>query len=180
MSPILHGSDLHEISKRLNSTMTLDDFKRIYYMEWSHRQFGRLLGLVYLGPAIYFFVRGRLRGPRDKVLVGIGALLIGFQGALGWYMVKSGLDQKLIDEHGSVPRVSPYRLAAHLGTAFVLYAGMLRRGLEIVECAAKSTIHAAPARFRMATSAVTGLVFLTALSGKVVMYSAWINMDHIP
>jgi heme a synthase len=148
--------------------MTLEEFKRIYYMEWLHRQLGRLLGLVFIGPAAYFYLRRRLHG-KDRVLVPIGAALIGFQGALGWYMVKSGLDQKLIDEHGSVPRVSPYRLAAHLGTAFVLYAGMLRRGLEILRYSQPLDIlnQRIPPRFKMVTSAVTGLVFLTALSGEV-------------
>jgi cytochrome c oxidase assembly protein subunit 15 len=60
------------------------------------------------------------------------ALLLGFQGALGWYMVKSGLEDSLMDSPNAVPRVSQYRLAAHLGTAFLLYAGMFGTGLSVL------------------------------------------------
>ena len=61
------------------------------------------------------------------------SLLIGAQGALGWYMVKSGLEDSLMDIPGAVPRVSQYRLAAHLGTALVLYAGMFWTGLSVIK-----------------------------------------------
>lgn len=96
-------------------------------MEWGHRVLGRLIGLTFVAPLAYYTSRKVLAPPLTRNLLLLG-LLIGFQGALGWYMVKSGLEDSII-ETGSVPRVSQYRLAAHLGTAFVLYAGMF--GLAI-------------------------------------------------
>ncbi|KAG8834585.1 Cytochrome c oxidase assembly protein cox15, partial [Serendipita sp. 399] len=80
--------------KLLNSKMTVDEFKSIFYMEWGHRILGRVIGLVFLVPYTYFLVRRRLPGPVAAKLGGLG-LLLGFQGALGWYMVKSGLDQRI-------------------------------------------------------------------------------------
>ncbi|WAR21050.1 COX15-like protein, partial [Mya arenaria] len=97
--------------------MTLTEFKFIYYMEWGHRMWGRGVGLVYALPAIYFWKKGWLtRAMKPRVLV-FGAL-IGFQGFLGWYMVKSGLQDQ--PESTDVPRVSQYRLASHLGSALLL------------------------------------------------------------
>ena len=80
-------------------------------------------------PTVYFFSRYRLPRSLQAKLVGIG-LGIGFQGALGWYMVKSGLEQEIIDAK-SVPRVSQYRLAAHLSAALALYVGMLHTALSL-------------------------------------------------
>jgi cytochrome c oxidase assembly protein subunit 15 len=88
-----------------NHWMGLADFKRIYFWEYVHRLFGRLIGLAFFVPWAWFLVRRVLRG----VWIGrtLGLLVLGgLQGALGWYMVKSGL----VNE----PRVSHYRLAAHL------------------------------------------------------------------
>jgi heme A synthase len=71
----------------------------------------------------------------------IVASLIGCQGLLGWYMVKSGLDAALLDNPHAIPRVSQYRLAAHLGTAFTIYAFMLTTGLGILRAnAPKKTL----------------------------------------
>ncbi len=71
--------------------MTLDDFKRIWYMEYSHRIWGRLVGAAYLLPAAYFWSRGYISRRFKPVVLVVGAL-IGLQGVLGWLMVKSGLD----------------------------------------------------------------------------------------
>ena len=98
---------------KINHAMTLDDYKGIYFWEWLHRLLGRLIGLVYVLPLVYFWVRGAIPSrlkPRFLVFLALG----GLQGFIGWYMVKSGL----INE----PRVSHYRLALHLGTAFILLA----------------------------------------------------------
>jgi len=138
-------------------------------MEWFHRILGRTLGLAFVFPATYFILRNRITGP-DKRLAIFGALLIGFQGFLGWFMVRSGLELPVQPLHGPdpnvVPRVSQYRLAAHLGTAIILYAGMLWRGLSILQdrrgVAGSLKI---PRAFRAATLFTTGLVFLTAMSG---------------
>ena len=91
-------------------------------MEFAHRMWGRLTGIDFALPAVLFWRRGMFDNAMKKRVVFFGSLL-GFQGALGWYMVKSGLHKEtLIDGRASV---SPYRLAAHLGTAFVLYSGLL-------------------------------------------------------
>ncbi len=97
--------------KQVNAWMTLADFQRIFVWEYLHRLVGRLVGLVFLVPWVFFVVRGALRGRwmRRTLLAGI---LGGLQGLLGWFMVKSGL----VD----VPAVSHLRLAAHLSLAFVV------------------------------------------------------------
>ena len=76
--------------QKINSTMTLDGFKRIFWFEYSHRMLGRTIGIVFLLPFVYFWLRGKLRKgltPRLLVMFVLG----GLQGLLGWYMVKSGL-----------------------------------------------------------------------------------------
>ena len=101
---------------KLNFWMGLDDFKRIFWLEYLHRLLGRILGLVYLLPLLWFAIRYRLP-IRLKVSLGFLLVLGVTQGLLGWYMVKSGL----VDE----PTVSHYRLAAHLGLAVLIYGIML-------------------------------------------------------
>ena len=99
--------------QKLNNHFSLEDFKDIYFWEWLHRFIGRMIGLVFIFPFVYFLITKQLTKPTIKkaiILLGLGA----FQGFLGWYMVKSGL----VDN----PDVSHYRLAAHLTTAFVTFA----------------------------------------------------------
>ena len=115
--------------KMLNSRMNLEEFKQIYFMEWTHRLWGRMVGITFLLPTAYFIIRRRVSPVMAWRLVGICGL-IGFQGFLGWWMVKSGLKDDLL-ETGQHPRVSQYRLAAHLGTAFIAYLCMLWNGLQI-------------------------------------------------
>jgi cytochrome c oxidase assembly protein subunit 15 len=109
--------------QKLNAGMELKQFKSIYFWEWLHRLWGRLIGLVYALPMIYFFARRQVPDwlkPRLLVFLALG----GLQGFIGWYMVKSGL----IDE----PRVSHYRLALHLGTAFVIFGLLWRQAIELL------------------------------------------------
>ncbi|OBZ71915.1 Electron transfer protein 1, mitochondrial [Grifola frondosa] len=171
--------------KLLNHSFTVHDFKEIFYMEWGHRVLGRFIGIAFVVPLAYFAVRKRLTATLPKHLTGM-AILIGLQGALGWYMVKSGLEDSLMETPGAVPRVSQYRLAAHLGTAFVLYAGMLGTGLSALydwRYAKKGlwggfketgeqwkTVLQNPLikRFARNSKALTALVFITALSGAFV------------
>jgi cytochrome c oxidase assembly protein subunit 15 len=99
--------------QKLNNHFGLEDFKDIYFWEWLHRVIGRFIGLVFIIPFLYFLIRKQLSKPTIKksiILLALG----GFQGFLGWYMVKSGL----VDN----PDVSHYRLAAHLTTAFITFA----------------------------------------------------------
>lgn len=107
--------------KLINLGMSLDDFKQIYFWEWLHRLFGRLIGLIYFLPLVIFWIRNKIPNEAKKPLLGI--LALGFlQGAMGWYMVKSGLI--------SLPVVSHYRLAAHLGLASVIFCSLFYMGLS--------------------------------------------------
>uniref|UniRef100_A0A915JAR4 Uncharacterized protein n=1 Tax=Romanomermis culicivorax TaxID=13658 RepID=A0A915JAR4_ROMCU len=109
-------------------SMTLEEFKFIFYMEYVHRMWGRFIGLAYLLPAGFFWYKGWFEKSMKKRVTFAGSLLI-FQGLLGWYMVKSGLDPSNNSE-SEVARVSHYRLASHLTTAFVLYTVLLWSGLS--------------------------------------------------
>jgi cytochrome c oxidase assembly protein subunit 15 len=99
--------------RQVNVGMSLDAFKRIYWVEWLHRLVGRLIGLVFFVPLVYFAVRRKIPTSLVPKLAGL-FVLGGLQGALGWFMVKSGLVHD--------PHVSPYRLTAHLGVAVAIYA----------------------------------------------------------
>lgn len=155
--------------------MTLDEFKRIWWMEYLHRTWGRLIGAVFIIPATYFWYKGMLkRGMKIRVAV-LGSL-IGLQGLMGWYMVKSGLEDRFI-EPSDVPRVSQYRLAAHLGLALLLYTGFLYNALDLLIPAEKLTANfsdttsnalRALKRFKGLIYSTKGLVFVTALSGAFV------------
>lgn len=119
--PPLNQSDWEEVFslyqqtpefKIRNYDFTLSEFKAIFFWEYVHRMLGRLVGMVFLIPFIYFLVKKRFETAflrKLLVLLALGA----FQGFMGWYMVKSGLVKD--------PNVSHYRLAAHLLTAFLLY-----------------------------------------------------------
>jgi cytochrome c oxidase assembly protein subunit 15 len=99
--------------QQVNHQMTLDEFKGIFFWEYWHRVLGRLIGVVFLLPFLYFWLRRQDRTALVPKLLGI-FVLGGLQGAMGWYMVKSGL----VDD----PRVSHYRLTAHLSLAFLIFS----------------------------------------------------------
>ncbi|KAG8551786.1 hypothetical protein GDO81_004266 [Engystomops pustulosus] len=151
--------------KILNHDMTLNEFKFIWYMEYSHRMWGRAVGLAYILPAVYFWRKGWFtRGMKGRVLGLCG--FVCFQGLLGWYMVKSGLEEK--PESYDVPRVSQYRLASHLGSALVLYCASLWTGLSLLLPRQKFIETSHLLKLRKFAHWTTGLVFLTALSGAFV------------
>lgn len=164
--------------KQLNPHMTLSEFKSIYYMEWTHRLWGRFVGISFVLPAFYFIARRKVSAPMARRIIGIGGL-IGFQGFLGWWMVKSGLKDDLFAP-GSHPRVSQYRLVAHLGTAFLCYSAMLWNGLSVLrthkllENLSSAESNLARLRnprlhlFRRSVAALVALVFITAMSGGLV------------
>ncbi|KAL1751735.1 cytochrome oxidase assembly protein-domain-containing protein [Schizophyllum commune] len=186
--------------KLLNHHFTVSEFKKIFYMEWGHRILGRLLGVYFLVPFAYFAARGRLDKRTLYKCLAMGGL-IGAQGAMGWYMVKSGLEDSIIQENG-VPRVSHYRLTSHLALAFALYAGMFYEGMAIIkdwkyahgkpwsglqdgttveECLKRPAVRSFLRQARWAT----GLVFITALSGALVagldaglLYNEWPYMGN--
>jgi len=101
--------------QKVNSAFGVNEFKSIFWLEFLHRLLGRTIGIVFLVPFVFFFVRGYIR-PSEWAKYLLMFVLGGMQGVLGWYMVKSGL----ID----VPHVSQYRLTAHLVAAFIIYAYM--------------------------------------------------------
>ena len=111
--------------------MTLDEFKFIFFWEYGHRMMGRMLGFAFAGPLVYFGARGMIPRhlyPRMALLFGLG----GSQGLIGWWMVKSGLTDDVLESNKEI-RVSPYRLATHLSMAFTTYGCLLWTSLEILK-----------------------------------------------
>lgn len=146
--------------------MSLGEFKRIFYVEYFHRIFGRLIGLVFFVPFLFFWLSKRIPQGFFPHLLGL-FVLGGMQGVLGWYMVKSGL----ID----VPRVSPYRLTAHLSLACFLYGYTLWLALRLVNFtfqAKEEETQAAPqeafASLRRWSIALTVVVSIMIMSGGFV------------
>ncbi|MBI2569119.1 MAG: COX15/CtaA family protein [Candidatus Schekmanbacteria bacterium] len=142
----------------VRSGMSLAAFRSIYLVEYAHRLAGRLLGLAFLLPAAYFLARRQIDRPLLRHLVAIFSLG-GLQGALGWYMVQSGL----VD----VPRVSPYRLTAHLLVAMAIYAYMFWTGLGVLLGGARASPSAPRGLARM-SRALLLLIAITIASGGFV------------
>lgn len=141
--------------RQLNFWMGIEDFKRIFWFEFLHRLLGRVIGMVYLLPFLWFVIRYRLPGNLVSGLTGRLTFLFilgGLQGALGWYMVKSGL----VDQ----PSVSQYRLAAHLGLAVAIYGVMLYTAAGLRDSTARSGIRGA--------RGVSLLIFVTMIWGAFV------------
>jgi len=151
-----------------NADISLNEFKFIWWMEYGHRQWGRTIGAFFALPASYFWYKGHLSGPLKKRVLVCGALL-GFQGLLGWYMVKSGLEAERFTEPSDVPRVSQYRLMSHLGSAFLLYSLFLWNALDITFPAQKvQEISSSALAYRRFAHVTKAWVFLTAMSGALV------------
>lgn len=146
----------------VHQDLTLEGFKRIFYMEYAHRMWGRLTGLVIGLPAAYFWARGML-GPALKPRVGGYIALVVLQGLLGWWMVKSGLKEQ--PSPSDVPRVSQYRLAAHLGMALLLYSSMLYTALGLIAPPVIAKSSKSLTRLRHMAHGATAMVFFTAMSG---------------
>lgn len=138
-----------------NPDMTVAGFKGIFWWEYIHRLLGRLVGVAFLVPFLYFLARRAIDPPLAWRLAGI-FVLGGLQGALGWFMVKSGL----VDD----PRVASERLAAHLGLAFLIYAAMFWVAMGLLFPAAKPLARAP----RIHAAALAALVFVMVLSGALV------------
>jgi heme a synthase len=138
--------------------MSLDEFKGIYYWEFLHRLLGRLTGVVFAVPFLWFLARRRL--PHRLALPLAGIPLLGFaQGLLGWYMVESGLADRI--------EVSQYRLVAHLALALTIYCAIFWVGLGVVRAPAVPHRGSSPG-WRRAAEAVLALVALTILAGGFV------------
>ena len=142
--------------KLVNFDIDLVGFQRIFWWEWVHRLLGRLIGVVFLLPYLWFLLRRRLEGPLAWKLAGV-FLLGAMQGALGWYMVMSGL----VDD----PRVSHFRLTAHLGMALAIFAAELWIALDLLASPPRGAAATGPRRFALA---VASIVFVMSLTGGFV------------
>ncbi|SFV34837.1 cytochrome c oxidase assembly protein subunit 15 [Devosia crocina] len=156
----------------LNSWMSLDDFKYIFFWEWLHRLLARALGLIFIVPFVVFLVRKRLSRELAWPLF-ILFILGGFQGFLGWWMVSSGLSE--------LTSVSQYRLAAHLTAAAVLFAALVyvARSLEPGRVLGRVT------PFHLTTTIILGLALVLQLAAGAFVagldagmgYNTWPLMD---
>jgi heme a synthase len=144
--------------RAMHYAMSLAEFKNIYYWEYAHRLLGRVIGLAFAVPFVWFLVRRQL--PRRLVVRCGGILLLGLtQGALGWYMVESGLADRV--------EVSQYRLVAHLALALAIYAAILWTALGLVGAPPLPDLRSRWGR-RRAAEGVLALVALTILAGGFV------------
>lgn len=140
----------------IHADMTLAEFKTIFFWEYIHRLWGRLIGVVFALPPLWFLWKRRLSRALAPKLAAI-FVLGGLQGVLGWFMVKSGLADRI--------EVSQYRLVAHLAAALILYLVVLWVALGLRR--PSSDIAAAPA-LRRAVTCLLAFAFVTALAGGFV------------
>lgn len=182
-------------SEQTHSGIDLEGFKKIFFWEWFHRQWGRSIGAVYFLPYSYFLARGHLK---RAGLVGSATALMGVlgcQGLYGWYMVKSGLDRDHLESRldSKMARVSQYRLAGHLSLALTLFSGTLNNALKClvdpkplltgsVQQFKEATARALKLK-RMAPGMTVGMVALSIVSGAFVagldagmIYNNWPHM----
>ena len=152
--------------QKLNLGMTLAEFKVIFMYEYLHRVLGRIIGLLFFIPFVYFYFTRRI-SPQLLPKLLLMLFLGGCQGLMGWYMVKSGL----VD----IPHVSQYRLTAHLGLAIVIYGFIVWTALSLIN---KTTNQ--PSGLGWLACILSGLIFLMILSGGLVAgtragyaYSTW-------
>jgi len=146
--------------QKINRTMEVEEFKSIFWFEYSHRMMGRLIGLVFLLPFLYFWWRKKIKPgltPKLMVMFALG----GLQGLLGWYMVKSGLVAN--------PHVSHYRLTAHLLSAILIYGFILWVILDLrYQQAYLPLRQSSLSRWRIGSLALTMLVLVIIISGGFV------------
>ncbi len=152
--------------QKINTGMTLEEFKPIFMYEYLHRVLGRLIGLIFILPFLFFYFTQRIKAgltPRLIIMLMGG----GCQGLLGWYMVKSGL----VDN----PHVSQYRLTAHLGAAVLIYSFILWTAFGLLNPKSDQ-----PIQLNKLAYTLSGLIFLMILSGGLVAgthagyaYSTW-------
>jgi len=159
--------------RHVNKGMSLEAFKRIFWWEWTHRFLARFVGVAFLLPFLYFLATGRIARALVPRLAGLFALG-GLQGAIGWYMVASGLAGRT--------DVSQYRLALHLSLAVVIFAGLLWTALSLGPREAGR--QAVPPFYRRGAAWIVGLVFLQIVAGAFVAglkagndYNTWPLMD---
>ena len=157
--------------RQMNAGMSLDEFKTIFWWEWSHRLLGRVIGAAYLLPFLFFLWRGGLGAELKRRLWGIFALGA-LQGAVGWWMVASGLSERV--------EVSQYRLATHLLLALLIFAGIIWTLRRIGEPAPSR----ATSRLKITAVLLLALTFVQLYLGALVaglragkIYNTWPDID---
>jgi cytochrome c oxidase assembly protein subunit 15 len=157
---------------QLNAGMSLEEFKVIYWWEWSHRALGRFVGVVFALPFAWFAIRREI--PR-RLFWRIGGIFVlgGLQGAVGWWMVASGLSERV--------SVAPERLMVHLGLAFALLGLLVWTALDAWAGAPRSKPNDGWSR---ASAVMIGLIYLQILLGALVagndagfVYNDWPMMN---
>lgn len=157
--------------RQMNAGMSLDEFKTIFWWEWSHRLLGRVIGVAYLLPFLYFLWRGGLGAELKRRLWGIFALGA-LQGAVGWWMVASGLSARV--------EVSQYRLATHLALALFIFAAIVWTLRRLREPAPSN----APSRLKLTAIVLLALTFVQLYLGALVaglragkIFNTWPDID---
>lgn len=181
LPPLSHEAWLSEFEKYKqipefmaeHPDMDLKGFEFIYFMEWSHRQLGRLIGLAFALPFFIFLFRKKLGGTKQWRFWAI-LILIGLQGAIGWWMVASGLTDDRVD-------VKPVRLATHLGLAFVILGFLFWTWRDQQE---GWPVKLSRGNLTGRTKLLAGAVFVQILTGALVAgthagktYNTWPLMD---
>lgn len=141
---------------QMNPSMDVESFKFIYWWEWSHRQLGRLIGLVFAVPFIYFLFRKMIPSRliwRCVVLLALG----GLQGFLGWWMVSSGLSERI--------SVAPERLMIHLGLALIIFGALIWTALEALHGKGRASF---PGPWARGGIALIILIWLQSMLGGLV------------
>jgi len=158
--------------KQVNRSMSLAEFKFIYWWEWSHRALGRLIGMAFLIPFLWFWWRRLIGRALGLKLAGL-FVLGGLQGTIGWWMVASGLSERT--------DVSQYRLAVHLTLASIIFAGIVAVAASLRR---RERLQPAPPRARGAAASILGLVFVQIFLGGIVAkanaglsYNTWPLID---
>jgi heme a synthase len=185
LPPTNHAQWLNEFQKyqaipqysQLNDGMSLADFKTIYWWEWAHRLIGRIIGLAFFVPLVWFLWRGWIP-PRHRtglwIILALGAL----QGAIGWWMVASGLADRV--------EVSQYRLATHLVLACVIYAALVWTGVrwEDERTLSVKRSHRIHLRVWIGAGSIVGLLLVQLYLGALVAglraghaYNTWPLID---
>lgn len=173
LPPLSHDQWVEEFRKyqqipeyqQINRGMSLEDFKFIFFWEWSHRLLGRLIGVAFAVPLLWFAARRAIPrgyGPRLVILLALG----GLQGAIGWWMVASGLVDRT--------DVSHYRLAVHLLTALLIAAGLVWTALDLLVLSRNPS--ARPARIAPFAIAAALVLFVQLLWGA---YVAGLNAGYV-
>jgi len=155
----------------INTGMALDEFKHIFFWEWFHRLWGQLIGFAFLLPFLWFWATKRIPKGLMPKLIGLFALG-GLQGVVGWLMVASGLVDR--------PSVSHYRLAMHLGIAFLIFGLLLWVALGLLDPKPESGGNAAAPALRRHAGLALGFVAVTVAWGAFVagldaglIYNTW-------